>query len=141
MLMTPIWPKMIASPSAMSSRTQKTESPLKPCIAMIAPNSENHSISRSQPYSRATEVIPTRLCAGHRPHAMRLLITLRERIGLDQIRLVDHLELPVLLRDADSRLAPEMVVRMNLHVALRRGLKLDARGSGGDLVDVEAAGF
>ncbi|RML81620.1 hypothetical protein APX70_02748 [Pseudomonas syringae pv. maculicola] len=42
MLITPIWPKMIASPSAMSSSTQNTESPLNPCMAAIAPNSDSH---------------------------------------------------------------------------------------------------
>src|SRR6478672_12434505 len=41
MLITPIWPKMMARPSAISSSTQKTDRPLKPCMAKMAPNSDS----------------------------------------------------------------------------------------------------
>ena len=41
MLMTPIWPKMIASPRAISSSTLKKDRPLKPCITSRDPISES----------------------------------------------------------------------------------------------------
>ena len=47
MLMTPIWPKMIASPSAISSSTQKRLSPLKPCMTKIENRSDIESIRPS----------------------------------------------------------------------------------------------
>ena len=39
MLITPIWPKMIASPSAISRNTENRIRPAKPCIARIEPSS------------------------------------------------------------------------------------------------------
>ena len=44
MLITPICPKMIASPNAINSSTQNTDKPLNPCIAAMAPNSDSHSM-------------------------------------------------------------------------------------------------
>src|ERR1700759_222548 len=114
MLMTPIWPKMIASPKAINNNTQKLLRPLKPCITRIAPKSDSEPIS---------------------------LITLGERIGLDQLRLIQHVELTICARLTDAELAPQVMVGMNLDVALGRGLQLDVGRCCHHLVDVEAAGL
>src|ERR1051326_4332699 len=118
MLMTPICPKMMASPRAMSSRTANELSPLKPCMTTIEKRLE-------------TEVMAS---SGS-------LVALGERVRLDQGRLVEDLELTVGLGLPDAQLAPQVVVLVDLHVALGRGLQLDPRGGRHDLVDVEALGL
>src|SRR6185436_2544358 len=73
---------------------------------------------------------------------LRLLVALRERIGLDEIGgLEDQLELAVELGLADAGFRPEVMVFMDAHVAFGRLLEFDAGRSGCDLVDVEAAGL
>src|SRR4051812_3294675 len=68
-----------------------------------------------------------------------LLVALGEGIGLDQVGLVDHLELAVLLRLADAGLAPEVMVLVHLDVTLGRILELDTGRRRDHLVDIEAA--
>src|SRR6185369_16013361 len=71
---------------------------------------------------------------------LRLLVALRERIGLDQIsRFEDQLELAIELGLADAGLRPEVMVFMDAHVAFGRLLEFDAWRGGCDLVDIEAA--
>src|SRR5258705_10700920 len=71
---------------------------------------------------------------------LRLLVTLRERIGLDQVGgLEEQFELAIELGIADAGLRPEVMVFMDAHVAFGRFLEFDAWRGGGDLVDVEAA--
>ena len=48
MLMTPIWPKMMASPSAISSSTQNELSPLNPCMTAIENRSDIDSMVASE---------------------------------------------------------------------------------------------
>src|SRR6266702_295041 len=137
MLMTPIWPKITASPSPISSSTLNRLRPAKPCISV--------TLRMSEADMRLSSKCPLRAHAAVSAHGLPrqcLLITLRERIRLDQIgRLGHHLELAVRLRLTDARAAPQMMVRVDLHVAFRRGLQLDAGRCGDHLVDVEAAGF
>src|SRR4029077_12303392 len=97
---------MIAKPNAMSSNTQKLLRPLKPCINRIAPKSESEPMS---------------------------LIALGERIGLDPLRLVQHVELTVGAHLSDAELAPQVMVGVDLDVALGRGLELDVGRGGHDL--------
>src|SRR5580704_16804132 len=67
-----------------------------------------------------------------------LLVTLRERIRLDEIGgLVDQLVLAIRLRLADARLRPEVMVLVDAHIAFRRALELHAGRGGRNLVDVE----
>src|ERR1700742_3732655 len=103
----------MASPRAIRRRTQKVLRPLKACIAQMA--AETFMLSS------------------------RSLVSLREGVGLDELRLVDDLVLPVGLRLADAQPAPQVVVGVDLHVALGPGRQLDARRRGDHLVDVEAA--
>src|SRR4051812_46133543 len=112
MLMTPIWPKMMARPRAMRSKTQKVLRPLKACIAQI----EKETFMGAPKPS---------------------LISLGERVRLDQLRFVDHLVLPAGLGLTDAKLAPEVMIGVDLHVALRRGRELDSRRRGHHLVHVE----
>src|ERR1700750_1037100 len=102
MLMTPICPKTMASPRAMRRRTQKVLRPLKACIAQIA------AFMRDYARPDCTEGSCPPLYWG----------ALGKRIGLDEVRLVDDLVLPIELRLADAQLAPQVVIRVDLHVAL-----------------------
>src|SRR5690349_323761 len=107
MLITPIWPKMIARPRAISSSTQNVLSPLNACIAQI---------ERSMLY----------LEEGQSQCRFSSLVALGERIRLDQLGLVKHLVLAIHLHLADAQLAPQVVVLVDLHVALGRGRELEA---------------
>ena len=71
----------------------------------------------------------------------RLLVAFRERIRLDQARLVHHFELTGWQHFADAGLAPQVMVVVDFDVAFRGGVQLDARGSGNHFIDVKAAGF
>src|SRR5258705_6740162 len=123
-LITPIWPKITASPSPISSSTLNRLSPANPCISVTLRMSEADMRLSSK-------------CS-----ARELLVALRERIRLDQIgRFGDHLELSVGLRLADARAAPQAMVRVDLHGAFRRPLQFHARPCGHDLVHGEAAGL
>src|SRR3981081_1676472 len=91
MLITPMRPNTMASPSAIRASTVNRLSPLKACMTTM---------------SRLMTRAPTS--------------DLWERVGLDQRRLVDHLDLTVLLEGADARVLPEMVIRLvELNLALR----------------------
>src|SRR5229473_4181838 len=93
MLITPMRPNTMARPRAMSASTVNKLRPLKACMT---------TMSR----------LMTR---GPR-------LDLRERVGLDQRRLVDHLDLTVFHEGADARVLPEMVIRLvELDLALRCG--------------------
>src|SRR5882757_870427 len=71
-----------------------------------------------------------------------LLVTLRERIRLDQIGgFKDQFELAVELGATDPGLRPQMVIFMDPHVTFRRILEFDSRRCRRDLVDVEASGL
>src|SRR5215471_2364848 len=105
MLITPIWPKMMARPSA---------------------------VMRGGTPPRA------RTCRG----GTRSLVALRVRVGLHEVGgLVDQVVLTVGFGASDARLAPQVMVLVDAHVAFRRALELDAGRRGCDLVDVERAGF
>src|SRR6266851_9315716 len=92
MLITPMRPNTMARPRAMSASTVNKLRPLKACMT---------TMSR----------LMTR---GPR-------LDLRERVGLDQRRLVDHLDLAVLFEGADARVLPEVVVALvELDLALGR---------------------
>src|SRR5713101_5257514 len=92
MLITPMRPNTMASPRAIRASTVNRLSPLKACMTTM-----------SRLMTRA------------------LTSDLRERVGLDQRRLVDHLDLAVLLEGADARVLPEMVIRfVELDLALWR---------------------
>src|SRR6266568_2299192 len=117
MLMTPIWPKMIASPSPISSSTANRLSPAKPCI---------------RPMFSSSEKLMGGLRVGNGRRVRRSLVALGERVRLDQLgRLRDDLECAVELAHRDARLAPQVVVGVELHVAFGRQLQLDA-GRGRD---------
>src|SRR5690606_5919734 len=139
MLITPIWPKMIARPRAINSSTQNTDSPLKPCMAAMAPNSDSHSIRSllSEERHRLQAAGPS----GCLPPALPLLVALRDGIGFDQVGLVDQGELTVGQDFADAGLAPQVLVLVHFHVAFRRGVQLDPGAGGNHLVHIEAAGL
>src|SRR5450830_1047835 len=78
---------------------------------------------------RSARIAPWGGCRLHAVSKQRggLLIPFGERIGLDQIRrLRHHLERGVRQAHGDARLAPQVVVLVELHVALGCGLELDA---------------
>src|SRR5229473_1383957 len=92
MLITPMRPNTMARPRAMSASTVNKLRPLKACMT---------TMSR----------LMTR---GPR-------LDLRERVGLDQRRLVDHLDLTVLLEGPDAGVLPEVVIGLvELYLALGR---------------------
>src|SRR3954464_4438347 len=135
MLITPIWPKMMASPNPMSSSTANRLRPAKPCIRPMFSISERDM--RGSGGRRGRECrgrTPGQAGAG--PRRRGLLVALGERVRLDQLgRLGHHLEGGVGHAHRDARLAPQVVVGVQLDVALGRGLELDAGGGGGhDLV-------
>src|SRR5450830_1142732 len=156
MLITPIWPKMMARPKAISKRTQNTDRPLKPCMAKMAKNSVSETMltpalgdeigkccvggdACMSRMSRMSLRTPPLCC--QQINACDLLITLGERIRFDQVGLIDNLELAILLCFADAGLAPQMMVGMHLNVAFGRRLEFESWRGGHYLVDVEAAGF
>src|ERR1041384_297409 len=115
---------MMARPSAINTRTLNTLKPLKPCIIRIEPKSDTLMPSIvAAPFERIVRENHRKLCQvrslSDREGALpgRLLIALRERVGLDQRRLVEHFGLAVLLPLTDAQLAPQVMIRMNLHVA------------------------
>jgi hypothetical protein len=68
------------------------------------------------------------------------LVALGEGIRLDQLGRFGHdLECAVGLPLGDASLAVQVMVRVDLHVALGRGRQLDARRGGNHLVHIEAA--
>src|ERR1044071_1730391 len=92
MLMTPMRPNTMASPRAIRASTVNRLNPLKACMTTM---------------SRLMTCAPTS--------------DLRERVGLDQRRVVDHLDLAVLLERADTRVLPEVVISfVELDLAFRR---------------------
>src|SRR5262245_38603609 len=112
MLMTPIWPKMIARPSAINSSTEKVLRPLKACMMKI----ENvTTVSLPCPSTNSTQTNDDSLVA------------FRKRIGLDQVRFVNDLVLTIELRLPDAQLAPQVVVGVHLHVAFWSRGELEAR--------------
>src|SRR6478752_1723565 len=125
MLITPIWPKMIARPSPISRSTENRLRPAKPCITPMFIISDTDMLTSWGWTGRDC-----------------LLVALGERVRLDQLRrLRHHLERGVGHAHGDARLAPQVVVGIQLHVAFGRGLQLDAGRGGDDLVDVEALGL
>src|SRR4051812_35774070 len=101
MLMTPICPKMMASPRPISSSTENRLRPAKPCIRPMLSISENVMRVLQGPPSfreggnpRCAAMLDSRL-HGNDTAAACLLVSLGEWVRLDQGgRLRDHLELP-----------------------------------------------
>src|SRR6266436_1536033 len=92
MLITPMRPNTMASPSAIRASTVNRLSPLKACMTTMS-----------------------RLMTGRRAS------DLRKRVGLDQRRLVDHFDLTVLLEGPDARVLPQMMIGfVELDLALWR---------------------
>src|SRR5690242_13138809 len=113
MLITPIRPNTMASPRAIRASTVNRLSPLKACMTTM---------------SRLMET-------GARPS------DLRERVGFDQGRLVDHLDLAVLPEGANARVLPQMVVGLvELHLPFR-GVDLELGRGGHHRGDLEALGL
>src|SRR4051812_5370712 len=84
MLMTPIWPKMIASPRPISRSTANRLRPAKPCIRPMLSMSEKVMAMSGGSFVRAAR---RGVDARGRRGAPRvaLLVALRERIRLDQL--------------------------------------------------------
>src|SRR6185369_1116538 len=111
---------MIASPSAISSSTVNKLRPEKPCIATIEPISFRLIDNPSSPLQGEIRSDPPQLSSPmSKPSHLRVcrsasLITLGEGVRLDQVRFVHHLELAVGLGFADARLAPQVVIGVDL---------------------------
>src|SRR5690349_15205527 len=109
MLITPISPKTIARPSAISTRMVNRLRPLKACIRkisnVIVPCLRRipHAVPAPRPGLRRVRRGAARL-RGKLGSPGNL--DLGEGIRLDQGRLVDHVDLPVLAERADARVLP-----------------------------------
>src|ERR1700682_1716036 len=108
MLITPISPNTIARPSAISSRMVDRLRPLKACIRNVS------SVMRHSPPGH-------RRRAGNGDEASPATRSdLGERVRLDQRRLVDHVDLAILLEGADAGVLPEVMVGLvELDLAFR----------------------
>src|SRR5450830_1284595 len=113
MLITPIRPKMMVSPSAISTNTENSENPLKTCITKIS------KVIASLPVVarwRATWVEK-----GAQPIAPDPASQFWKRIRLDRRGLINHVDLALSIDGADACALPQvMVVLVDLDLAFRR---------------------
>src|SRR4051794_13768207 len=97
MLMTPISPNTMESPSAISTRTVNRLRPLKTCMAIVS--------NVMCPLTLGWDLLPLRVPSWSSDE-------LGERVRLDQLRVVEDLHLTVGAELADAGVLPEMVVAL-----------------------------
>src|SRR5512133_416106 len=90
MLMTPIWPKMMASPKPISSSTANRLRPAKPCINPILSISEKVMWLAPGKQRVGGTGLAQNLCPPGAEGYADLLVALGERIRFDQLRRLGH---------------------------------------------------